>query len=179
MDYEKKYKEALERAKQFSEKPYLEDSKGIVEYIFPELKESEDERIREWLIRLIKATCDYDSPTSRKEVDDALAWLEKQGEQKSVECCADKLWTEFQKQVAYLMASSYNREHEYTKGYVEWVAQSLLGYAKNEIEQKPAEWSEEDEKNLLDIDYLIRYRCVICNATHHRLCYRIMWFFRE
>ena len=43
--YEKKYKEALERARQFSEKPYLEDSKDIVDYIFPELKESEGDRM--------------------------------------------------------------------------------------------------------------------------------------
>lgn len=42
MDYKEKYEQALERARQFSEKPYLEDSAGIVEYIFPEFKESED-----------------------------------------------------------------------------------------------------------------------------------------
>ena len=72
MDYEKKYKEALERAKQFSEKPYLEDSKGIVEYIFPELKESEDERIRKSLIDMLK----NDEKCYLKEI----AWLEKQGE---------------------------------------------------------------------------------------------------
>ena len=72
MDYEKKYKEALERAKQFSEKPYLEDSKGIVEYIFPELAESEDERIRKSLIDMLK----NDEKCYLKEI----AWLERQGE---------------------------------------------------------------------------------------------------
>ena len=72
MNYEKKYKEALERAKQFSETPYLEDSKGIVEYIFPELQESEDERIRKSLIDMLK----NDEKCYLKEI----AWLEKQGE---------------------------------------------------------------------------------------------------
>lgn len=72
MNYEKKYKEALERAKQFSEKPYLEDSKGIVEYIFPEFQESEDERIRKSLIDMLK----NDEKCYLKEI----AWLEKQGE---------------------------------------------------------------------------------------------------
>ena len=72
MDNEKKYKEALERAKQFSEKPYLEDSKGIVEYIFPELQESEDERIRKSLIDMLK----NDEKCYLKEI----AWLKKQGE---------------------------------------------------------------------------------------------------
>lgn len=50
MDYKEKYEKALQRAKQFSEKPFLEDSKGIVEYIFPELAESEEERIRKALL---------------------------------------------------------------------------------------------------------------------------------
>lgn len=39
MNYEQRYKEALERARQFSEHPLCEDSSNIVEYIFPELKE--------------------------------------------------------------------------------------------------------------------------------------------
>lgn len=40
-----------------------------------------DEKIRKWLIEEIKATHDYDSPTSRKCVDDAIAYLERQKEQ--------------------------------------------------------------------------------------------------
>ena len=80
MDYEKKYKEALERAKQFSEKPYLEDSKGIVEYIFPELKESEDKKILRSLKAVVK---EYDMwPERGLSMNDVLTWLEKQGEQK-------------------------------------------------------------------------------------------------
>ena len=84
--YEQKYKEALERAKQFSKHPYLEDSGGIVEYIFPELNESEDEKTKK---AIIKHFNDY----SKKEnivryygvdLDDIFAWLEKQGEQKPI-----------------------------------------------------------------------------------------------
>ena len=83
----------MKQEKDFIEVPFgARDSElGGFEYTIPEGFEAEikdgkvivrkaenkDERIREWLIRLIKATCDYDSPTSRKEVDDALAWLEK------------------------------------------------------------------------------------------------------
>lgn len=79
MNYEKKYNEALEKARQFSEHPLQEDSSSIVEYIFPELKESEDERIRKALITFFKRF-PYDSieqaGTNAKE---AIAWLEKQG----------------------------------------------------------------------------------------------------
>ena len=45
MDYEKKYKEALERAKGVIEQnPLMEYLKKGIEYIFPELKESEDDK---------------------------------------------------------------------------------------------------------------------------------------
>lgn len=86
MNYEQKYKEALEKARQFSEHPLQEDSSSIVEYIFPELKETEDEKIRKAVIEMIHDTPNIECEENynvRKE--DALAWLEKQGEQKPVE----------------------------------------------------------------------------------------------
>ena len=72
MDYEKAYKEALKKAKQFKS-PYCQ---AAVEQIFPELKESEDEKIREGLINMLSQ--DYELHKK------AIAWLEKQGEQKPV-----------------------------------------------------------------------------------------------
>lgn len=75
MNYEQKYKEALEKARQFSEHPLQEDSSSIVEYIFPELADSEDERIRKALIRFHKSTIDVDGIKG----EDIIAWLEKQG----------------------------------------------------------------------------------------------------
>ena len=80
MNYEKKYKEAFERAKQFSEKPYLEDSKGIVEYIFPELQESEDEKVRKEILNYIIKGSEsrYDVQQYGKEkFEKWIAWLEK------------------------------------------------------------------------------------------------------
>ena len=51
----------------------------IIETIFPELKESEDERIRKALIRFHKSTIDIDGIKGA----DVIAWLEKQGEKTS------------------------------------------------------------------------------------------------
>ena len=50
MDYEKKYKEALERARELNEKV----TGASYDYIFPELKESEDERMRNAAINACK-----------------------------------------------------------------------------------------------------------------------------
>ena len=79
----KVYDKALERAKKLQKTCDSAAVVGWCEYIFPEIRESEDEKIRKGLIKLVKATqsdelwCEYCVPKV-----DALAWLEKQGEQK-------------------------------------------------------------------------------------------------
>ena len=80
MDYEKKYKEALEKARQLcaypTTKPFISDLQDI----FPELAESWDKKIRKRLIT------DFGTIGKKEwgglEVKDILAWLKKQGEQK-------------------------------------------------------------------------------------------------
>ncbi len=79
MDYEKKYKEALERAKGMWEQGMMPER---IEYIFPELKESEDERIRKDIIRVFKGEISFTAEEDNKKY---IAWLKKQGEQKPVD----------------------------------------------------------------------------------------------
>ena len=195
MDYEKKYKEALERARQFSEKPYLEDSKGIVDYIFPELKESEDERIRKEIISMFETL-------DRK---DWIAWLEKQGdkdelikelgeykvkytqevlsqqlEKKSEQKPADKVEPKFN--VGDVMRTLQEATNNITSGLPVVVSIDDKYYrCNNELiaikdqydyeyppmnrKQKPAEWIEEDERNF-DIIYGIIYNsCIAEDAS--------------
>lgn len=80
MNYEEKYKEALERAKKLYEQGTVTESLG---YVFPELAESEDERIRKWCISHFKASilvtknnAEYQEYLNNK----VIPWLEKQGE---------------------------------------------------------------------------------------------------
>ena len=74
MDYEKKYKEALERARIEYKN---EQSKGNIwvcenlSTIFPELLESEDDRIRKELIEFVKSRGGFKQ--------EYIAWLENQG----------------------------------------------------------------------------------------------------
>ncbi len=73
MDYEKKYKEALDRAKSMYESS---DEAELAAYIFPELRESEDERIRKALIEGVRQIrCKGDVTQEQM-----LAYLEKQKE---------------------------------------------------------------------------------------------------
>lgn len=76
MNYEKAYKEALERAREFQKS---KDGLCVLtaESIFPELQESEDEKIRKRIFNYINVTLD-DNESAEKEK--WLAWLEKQKE---------------------------------------------------------------------------------------------------
>ena len=81
MDYEQKYKKALERAKcliQNEETNVPVFYVSNIEEIFPELKESEDEKIRKWIINEIKIKHHHLDEEDVDFVDKAIAWLEKQ-----------------------------------------------------------------------------------------------------
>lgn len=89
MDYKKKYKNALPYIKDLIEHNVI-STESAGKY-FPELKESEDEKIRESIIENLKGNMcrtdgDYDL------LNKQIAWLEKQGEQKQDPCehCVDK-----------------------------------------------------------------------------------------
>ena len=88
MDYEKKYNEALERAKELIAKWIGKNKDFYIEdysYIFPELRESEDERIRAVILKLVLGMRDEIFTTADKLVTKpkVLDWLKKQKEQKS------------------------------------------------------------------------------------------------
>ena len=89
--YEKKYKEALELARDYYKANLTlnnADENAVLEDIFPELKESEDEKIRKAILTgLIDCR---DTPDLRWSnfggisIDDCISWLDKQGEQKAL-----------------------------------------------------------------------------------------------
>ena len=99
MDYKEKYERSLERAKKLHETCDSQAVVGWCEYIFPELKESKDERIRKALIENFKWYCGDFLETTKWGKDDNLlvkdiiAWLEKQDSQilaNSCETCKDE-----------------------------------------------------------------------------------------
>ena len=79
------YDRALEIAKAWHKLDNNDLSNTDLETLFPELKESENEKIRKDIIFYIKAIANNEniSPDSKKECKTWIAWLEKQGEQKS------------------------------------------------------------------------------------------------
>ena len=73
----KAYDKALERAKIWKDKSGMpKDKQGILDDIFPELREYEDEYIRKRIIHAL-----HGDVLDMEETTKAIAWLEKQGKQ--------------------------------------------------------------------------------------------------
>ena len=86
IDNENKYKGALERAKNIYGASESKDILITLETIFPELKKSQDERIRKELTEFLKKASGgfLDTTTHCKTFGKWLAWLEKQGQSKKI-----------------------------------------------------------------------------------------------
>lgn len=138
MNYKEKYENALERARELKNK--LEKSCSLatptgIESIFPELKESEDERIRKAIhiyLDWLDGRKDIE-PRGEYSIRDMIAWLEKQCEPNWVHHKVDLSDCSEEYRKAYYDGwNNCNKQHSQLKG-----------------EQKPA-WSEEDELMLKD-----------------------------
>ena len=131
-----------------------------LETLIPELRESEDERIRKDIINLIywlKGNPSLCSQYYKDRYDGILTWLEKQKKQKQE-------WSESDKQNINLIISyldSYIKEHNDTFGadeckYLKYWLKSLPLNLKKKNEDIANlcsnEWSEEDSDNLERID---------------------------
>ena len=123
--YEKKYKELLAKATKMHNED-CDTCQMCLEQLFPELVESEDERIRKEIIAMIKE----DWPGRQ----DAIAWLEKQGEKKPVE------WSERDKEVLNSILELLEN-----LGYDSW--KNWLKSLRPHKQWKP---SEEQMKALMD-----------------------------
>jgi len=91
----KRYDEALERAKKLQETCDSTAVVGWCEYIFPELKESEDERIKREILELVSIA------GNGNQFEEIKDWLEKQGHMLNsdkvvewLECKAFQGWAE-------------------------------------------------------------------------------------
>lgn len=81
MDYEKEYNTALERASKLRVRNPFDTVGQMVEHIFPELKETEDEKIRKVLVGYFKSYKEVGTVGAETfngiPTDNIIAWLEK------------------------------------------------------------------------------------------------------
>lgn len=164
----KRYDEAIETARK------LNNGEGVpappnwtaYEVMFPELKESEDDRIRKALIDIVNARCELYKGITKEMF---LVWLEKQGEPAEL---SEEEQNKFAKGVLtscalsfidYLDAHKYEGKMCVSNGECEDIENAFRNamwdrlhryyckYIEKQGEQKPAEWSDEDEKMFVNL----------------------------
>lgn len=159
MDYKEKYEQALGRAKALYAKG-APDSLHLEE-MFPELKESENNRIRKNCIHFLELQKQHHAAIF--EIEECITWLEKQGEiineyEDKLDRCACESFDKGYK--AALEKQSEQKPNfchhevdlsgcseEYRKAYYDGWNNCNQQHSQLKVEQKPA-WSEEDEKIL-------------------------------
>ena len=158
MDYKEKYENALERASKLRVQNPFDTVGQMVEHIFPELKESEDEKIRKSIIKILtKIVVD----TNYKELGidfslkDMVAWLEKQSKKKeytfksiprllNMIVPSEKAKSYCQKLIDTLTKEGYDTDAKIVADYLkqmngEGVAMATMDEDEKRGENKPAE----------------------------------------
>ncbi|MBO7716471.1 MAG: hypothetical protein J6S85_23095 [Methanobrevibacter sp.] len=105
-DYKKLYEDAIFRINKWVEGSEIIDPKEVAEFVFPELKESDDEKIRKAILELVRQSSEV---LDKQNQNNMIAWLEKQ-----------KTLT--------------NEEFEQGKNDVLWCIKQAKKYAKDENE---------------------------------------------
>ena len=123
----KAYDEALERA-QKATRAGSDVAMDIVQYIFPDLKESEDERIRKMCITAVNIAASSDGGLLHSEASECLAWLEEQKDKNCLAC------------------------DQHLKGYI---AGRKVTEEEKQKEQKPVEWTELTWKDIVELEGII------------------------
>lgn len=153
MGYEKLYKGALKRAKGII-KYYKEHNRGDeaaiedLEVVFPELKESEYERIRKGIIGVVKGTMP-DNDYRKKYLD----WLEKQSQEDMVEA----LRMEYEKGKSDVLQEQRKEWNEEDERIIEWLIHDIKNalddciYNGESVEdaEKALAWLEKQNKQIL------------------------------
>lgn len=157
MDYKEKYDKLVEAVKVLQEtNPSDEGIQNWVNDNVPELAESEDERIRKEFCK------DIWTFIPNEKAHKYISWLEKQGEQKSI----DELTQQEAMDIA--VAKCFN------EGEQKLADVRTTGYWHVEdVEQKPA-WSEEDETGWTNTMIMIK-ECATNHYTKDNIKLVIDW----
>lgn len=146
---ETKYSEALEKAKvwykELKDSGYIRVSKQL-EKIFPELAESEEDRIREELIHFLVGKRIISNDLEGVDIDKTLSWLENQ---KSIEIVNGE---DYGVDGLYAALDILKKTLGHVQGYQTddgmLEHKAAITAVKKLNEQKPIEWSEHQHKLL-------------------------------
>lgn len=147
MDYEKKYKETLKKIENL--RGYSLECNNMIDELFPELAESEDELMRKEAISIIRQyniICEREGDKCYT-ADRVIAWLEKQVEKPNN--AYDKELSE----ILGCVIRRYINDPNISYSEREKVSREIIPYVERlekQGEQNPA-WSDDDKERIKQI----------------------------
>lgn len=163
----KAYDEAIKRGLDYiKHTPVTEmvTRQDIFEAIFPELKESEDEKIRKAIhiyLDWLDGRKDY-APKGKYTIKDMIAWIEKQGENHIVgnNEIVKSVWSEEDEEMLNLIIARLHSHpnvdlEEYSKEY-DWLNYNLKSL-RPQKQWKPTEEQLKSLKSVIDVGYFTSY----------------------
>lgn len=102
-----KYEEALERARKHYRETPNNVYKAMLEQIFPDIEENEDKKIKKEIINYFRCQ-NRDEPTRKETHNRWIAWIEKQGNSKSINIDIDAMVKEYKERLIMSGASCIN-----------------------------------------------------------------------
>ena len=132
------------------------DTKEAIQTVIPELRESDDEKIREEMIRYFTEM--KKGGSASLPYDDCIAYLERQKEQKPADE-AEKFFDSAESYNQGFVAGQKKMKEDIEKGFgisehsLDYLAGRYAGYAAARQEQKPAE--KQNYANLTDLERTI------------------------
>ena len=143
-------KEKLDEAKRLYQTANA-DQRYVLESLFPELRESEDEQIRKSIIEhlqsdiddMSKSDCPFDFEAEIEELSKYIAWLEKQGKHKDY----------YTKKELIDMGFSFTLNGDIVTP--DEMMEDMKKYLAWKGKQGKPKWSEEDEHRLKDTIYFL------------------------
>ncbi len=153
MNYEQKYNDLINRLREYRERFGNPLYKEIGEE-FPELRESEDERIRKELIGYLTHRAEVTAFVNEtKDCERWIAYLEKQKEPAHI---PDKFSGLKSLMLQYLQSAANRKDDSEIESDTDLWGRKILDYVwkydEKLKEQKPVEWSEGDSDNLERVD---------------------------
>lgn len=151
----KAYDEALEKAREALSEIPLESygARKIIEDAFPELRASKDERIRKWLLKCVKSLYDVNfREVSRQDVifylekqkETGIRWFKSDNVKNPDKPYIDKAGMFYTTDGRMCYASEIEKQKgENLRDFIDG-----FPYSDEQKEQKPVEWSKEDEVRL-------------------------------
>jgi hypothetical protein len=139
-DYEKKYKSLVEAVKTLKDANPSDD--GIQNWIkdnVPELKESEDEMIRKWLISQLKIKSDDTNSDLNIMINKVISWLEKQGK-KTMDCSQNH--QDSRRPNGCIVLADFNEGEGFYKLHLNYLSKKQV----EEVEELVRVWNHEESK---------------------------------